>query len=87
LHKRIEDNLNKRGYAKEARKFTPHMTLGRVKNMDGLVTLSEYLSREKFETDEFVVDKMLIMKSDLKPSGAEYTPLYTVQFRKKVEDQ
>jgi RNA 2',3'-cyclic 3'-phosphodiesterase len=86
LYQRIEDNLHQAGFSREVRKFTPHMTLGRVKNTEGLDGISQFLSNKKFETVEFVVDKVLIMKSDLQPSGAEYTPLYSMQIGQKFED-
>ena len=80
LAQNIEDELNKIGYPKEKLKFSPHLTIGRVKS-----ALNErFIYRIKnmnFEGVEVEVKEILVMKSDLKPTGAIYIPLYKIELK------
>lgn len=78
LQSRIETELEKKGFPKEERKFTPHFTIGRIKFPKGIETLSEKVERAEFATPEFEVKEIVIMQSQLHPSGAIYTPLKKV---------
>ncbi len=71
----FESSLSKAGFRSEEREFTPHITIGRVKerkNMPELVKAIEKLKNEKF--GEVIVDQISIMKSTLTPKG----PIYEV---------
>ncbi|CAN5226408.1 RNA 2',3'-cyclic phosphodiesterase [soil metagenome] len=75
LHKALENALFDLGcYRREARAFAPHLTLGRVnsaRNEESLVTaISENADRICGETN---VSEVLVMGSELKSSGPEYT--------------
>jgi 2'-5' RNA ligase len=75
LHKALEDALLDLGcYRREARAFTPHLTLGRVnsaRSEESLVAaISENAGRICGETN---VSEVLVMGSELKSSGPEYT--------------
>ncbi len=79
LHKGVEEELKKIGFPSEDRRFTPHITLGRVrsnKNMDKLLKLIE--EEKSSELGSFNVSEVHLIKSELKPSGAVYTELYSV---------
>ncbi len=74
LVENIEAALIPLGFSKENRKFTPHLTLGRVKS-----SLSKSFIRKLEQIDfaggEVTVDEIVLFRSDLKPTGAVYTPL------------
>jgi RNA 2',3'-cyclic 3'-phosphodiesterase len=76
FQKEVEARLNEIGFEAEDRAFQPHLTLGRVKSnqrRDELVgTLEKHLEEE---FGEFMVDRIILFKSDLRPSGPTYTPL------------
>ena len=62
------------GLSPEARKFTPHVTLGRAKRRFRCPPVAEMageLSTEQF--GETPADEMVLMKSDLTPKGAIYS--------------
>ena len=87
LAKAINDELCSLGYPNDTR-FHPHLTLTRLKNQ---VNLSTYIKLfKKFETIEgalLKVDKITLVKSELQPSGAVYTPIQNYQLgREKVEN-
>lgn len=75
LASRIEDEMTKLGFEKENRPFSPHLTLGRVKIPTGAERLAEKVEATSFDAGEFVVNEVVVMRSDLKPTGAVYTPL------------
>jgi len=75
LAERIEANLVKLGFRRERREFTPHLTLGRVKSISGIAPLIEKMGLLDFDSEPFEVREILVMKSDLKPTGAEYSVL------------
>ena len=79
LQKGVEEELRKIGFQSEDRRFTPHITLGRIrsnKNMDKLLKLVE--EEKSSELGGFNVSEVHLIKSELKPSGAVYTELYSV---------
>ena len=75
----IEEKLVPLGFGKEGRPFHPHLTLGRVRRN---ISMSE-LPQLQDAVDEFVVgqighfevSEIHLIRSILKPSGAEYSTL------------
>jgi 2'-5' RNA ligase len=85
LKKAIEENVAPLGYPTEKRKFSPHLTLGRVRRRVGsgdrrrlgeLVGASEAGSLGQME-----VRSVNLMRSDLQPGGAVYTRLVEVELK------
>jgi 2'-5' RNA ligase len=73
---RIERELEKMGYPPEGRSFQPHLTLGRMKSTRGKDDLARGMEKHKEEEfGQFQVEKVILFKSDLKPTGPIYTPL------------
>lgn len=76
----IETALEKIGYPREERGFSPHLTLGRVKFQDPTVNkISLELERMKVDEIEFTVNEVVIMQSDLQPNGALYSPVRKIK--------
>lgn len=79
LHTEIEARMSQLGYIKEKRSFHPHITLGRVRTQRGVKTVTRKLDlSHDIEFGDSYVDKLELMKSDLKPAGAEYTCLHAI---------
>jgi RNA 2',3'-cyclic 3'-phosphodiesterase len=79
LQKEVESSLEKIGFEPEDRSFRPHLTLGRVKSNRGKEELVK--SVEKYREEEigtFQVEKTVLFKSDLTPTGPVYTRLREV---------
>jgi len=76
FQKQIEGQLEKIGFLSEDRPFHPHLTLGRMKSSLGKRELVEKIEkhREK-EFGDFQVDRVVLFKSDLRPTGPIYTSL------------
>ena len=75
LHQWIEEKLIPLGFEKEKRRFSPHLTLGRVKTPSNFKDIFNYLKEHPFPEHSFIVKDIILMRSKLLPTGAEYTPL------------
>ncbi len=77
----VETETRRLGYAPEERAFSPHLTLGRVSHNaspDQVRKLSESLVETKVGTLGTVnVEAVSVFRSDLRPGGAVYTPLFS----------
>jgi len=75
LFRKVEDSLGPLGFEREARKFSPHVTLGRVgrpsQEISGQITAKiEELSR--VDLGSFLVDRFFLKKSTLTREGPIY---------------
>jgi len=76
LHRALETNLTAIGFESENRPFRGHLTLGRAKGVVDPVKLSAALDQmAAFATEPFTAERIILFQSDLKASGAVYTPL------------
>lgn len=73
LQKAIESALADQGFVREDRKFSPHLTMARIKVPGGLEKMMEVFTAYSFPAIEFPVREVHVMRSDLKPEGAIYT--------------
>ncbi|MGD9899595.1 MAG: RNA 2',3'-cyclic phosphodiesterase [Calditrichaceae bacterium] len=81
LHQGIDNRMSLIGFEKEQRAFSPHLTLGRIKEKIDPVAIWEYLDLNPFKNYDFRVTDFVLIRSHLKPTGAEYRPMqkYTLQ--------
>lgn len=75
LNEWIETKLSVLGFERERRKFSPHITLGRVRNPGNFGKLTNLLKEKKISNNIIQVSQIVFMKSELKPTGAVYTPI------------
>ena len=82
LQKAVGQALAPLGFPPEKRGFTPHLTIGRAARHAGRRELSELgaavIQAEVGVVGQVRVDHITLMKSDLRPGGAVYTPLAVV---------
>ncbi len=76
LQAAIEERLERMGIESEQRRFSPHLTLGRVKFPQDFTPLFDFAQRRPFPEFSFKVNRFVLMRSFLKPQGAEYRPLH-----------
>ena len=75
----VEDALAGLGFPREDRAFSPHITLARVREPGRAPALAEALrdgSGHRF--GRVAVAETALMRSDLSPRGARYTPLASI---------
>ena len=75
LQKNIEDEMERVGFAREAKSFKPHLTIGRVRQPRNAQLLAEELLKRGFPAETCQADEVIFMRSELTPRGAIYTPL------------
>ena len=80
IHQWIEQQLLPLGFTKEKRRFSPHLTLGRVKYQENFSDLYAFLDQQPFKKTMFSVNKLSFMQSMLKPTGAEYSVIHEYFF-------
>lgn len=82
LQAELSNNLAPLGFEAEQERFQPHLTLGRVrsqKNRSNLLRAVE--SMLNIWVGEISVRNVYLIKSELKPTGAEYTDLAEIALR------
>jgi 2'-5' RNA ligase len=83
---RIDEGLVPLGFAKEARPFTPHLTLARLRDNcspGDRLHFGEMVASSHVEVDyNFTVSSLNLMKSQLFPAGAVYSRLAEVKLKR-----
>jgi RNA 2',3'-cyclic 3'-phosphodiesterase len=86
LQRGIESDSRRLGYESEERGFSPHLTIGRVKqNVTATEQQTIRRALEETKIDSLGtarVDSIQLFKSDLRPTGSVYTRLYSASLRK-----
>ena len=73
---RLVDNVCEQlGFPKETRSFHPHITLGRVKGSANLNRLTGRVKSSTLEPTRTHCSEILLIRSDLRPTGSVYTTL------------
>lgn len=79
LQKRIDDMLEPKGFPREKRAFTPHLTLARIRETaspQNRRDFGELVSKTNFDsTYKIEVSSINLMRSQLLPGGAVYSRL------------
>jgi 2'-5' RNA ligase len=81
IQETIEEAAEQMGFQREERQFHPHITIGRVKRPKNLKALVSELGNASFNPHTVIIRDVLLMKSDLKPSGSVYSVLRTYQLK------
>ncbi len=79
----VEDALAQQGFAREARPFAAHLTVGRVRSERSARELVRLFLAEEFPSHRFLVTHLILMRSDLRPDGALYTPLHIAPLQER----
>ena len=87
LQRGIESASRKLGYESEERGFSPHLTIGRVRQNATAAeqqTIRRTLEEPRIDSlGNARVDSVHLYKSDLKPTGSVYTRLYSAPLKKQ----
>jgi 2'-5' RNA ligase len=74
LNEKIEKELEKMGFEREKRKFSPHLTIGRLRRQGQPGDLKDRLTAD-YRGGDSTVDRVFLMKSTLTPKGPIYEEL------------
>jgi len=87
LHGRVESALAEAGLDRDGRKFSPHITLARLKETPA-TRVGRYLEEfGLFRTEPFPVDEFTLYSSTLTRHGPVHTPEATYPLRESTSDQ
>ncbi|MGB0574799.1 MAG: RNA 2',3'-cyclic phosphodiesterase [Alphaproteobacteria bacterium] len=75
LQQRIESVLTRHGIAPDGRKFSPHITLARLKQLPPAYVRDWLEGNSYFQSSSFAVEDFTLFESYRARSGAIYTPL------------
>jgi len=76
IAKELEKKLFKQGFPREKREWVPHLTIGRVKQLQDRESIKRAIMREKQTSGgEAKIEAITVMQSRLTPQGPIYTPL------------
>lgn len=78
LHAMIEEELAREGFPPEDRRYSPHLTIGRVRSPQNASRVAEDLIATGFERESFQANEVIVMRSDMNPAGSIYSPLFHV---------
>jgi 2'-5' RNA ligase len=73
LYSNLETRLEEEGFPRESRDFSPHLTIGRVRIPGKGAAVAEQLAARGFDNERFTATEVIVMRSDLKPTGSVYT--------------
>ena len=85
MQQNIETEVDKLGYGRRDRSFSPHLTLGRVRqavsdaDMQKIRSALEVMQLGRIQPTR--VDSIHLFKSDLHPSGSVYTKIYSARMK------
>jgi 2'-5' RNA ligase len=72
----IDDVTFLHGFPREKRPFSPHLTVGRVRDPQNAGELVSKIGEIEIEPEDFIAERIIFMKSELTPQGSIYTPLH-----------
>ena len=79
LQARVEQGMEEMGFTREARAYTPHLTIGRLRSGKGKGDVAQSLEAMKgCDLGTMEVREICLFRSQLKPTGAEYTKLKVI---------
>lgn len=82
LNAELESALMPLDFPPDAREFTPHLTLGRVRSLRGWERMLPVIQEHAHTVfGESTIHHMTLYRSDLRPEGAVYTPLGSAAFQ------
>jgi 2'-5' RNA ligase len=82
LQAELEQQLDTAGWPKEARKFSSHLTLCRIRNVKAGLKLAQLAKEyENHDLGTMTADSVTVYQSELTPQGPIYTSLgnYSLQ--------
>lgn len=78
----LEENLAALGFKEEKRPFKGHLTLGRFRQTVNPNTIRQIMREHaNLYSEEFTARRIILFKSDLKPTGAVYSQLMNFAFK------
>jgi RNA 2',3'-cyclic 3'-phosphodiesterase len=75
LHQRLEKECSSAGFSRSEQLFHPHLTIARLRGIEGARTLAAIHQQLEFAAIEAQVSELLVFRSELSAQGSKYTVL------------
>ncbi|MBW7847430.1 MAG: RNA 2',3'-cyclic phosphodiesterase [Bacteroidales bacterium] len=85
LANQVLDACARAGFERDRQNFVPHLTLGRIKNINNKPYFQQVMAalpQKLFQ--EMMVDKLILFESILRKEGPIYVPLQQIEFKGKM---
>jgi len=73
LHDAIELEFGSLGMEGDDKEFHPHVTVGRIRHESPPSRLLDAFEKLTLHTDQVIVDQFVLMKSELRADGSQYS--------------
>lgn len=73
LQAQLDTTLEKEGFPREERSFSPHLTIARIRDARFIKDLIPQIQSYPFPESNFTVKRIDVMRSQLHPGGARYS--------------
>jgi RNA 2',3'-cyclic 3'-phosphodiesterase len=84
LASRLDEVLSRRGFPRERKPVSAHLTLARIKTYAGEAAAAKLLkSVPQAECGDLLVDRFFLMRSTMQPAGSIYEVVREFQFAKR----
>jgi 2'-5' RNA ligase len=84
IHSAIEQACEGLGFLREAKSFSPHLTLARIKSGErpiGVVLAKSGILGRSLSLGVLAMESAALIKSELKPTGSVYTKLWDMRLK------
>ena len=75
LQKALEKEFTSVGFEKEDRAFRPHLTIARIRRLEGARQLADAHLKTEFKSQEIKVSELIVFRSELSSKGSKYTTI------------
>jgi 2'-5' RNA ligase len=75
LQQHLEDECASEGFARDQKRFHPHLTIARLRYPSGTQRLATLHKEMDFKTDAFSITDLIVLRSELGPRGSSYTEI------------
>ena len=86
LAKKVDNLMSEFGFEREKRGFSPHLTIGRVKDTRGIESVTGRFDGIDFNTESCVIDEVVFFQSILRREGPTYIAHKVVQLQTKDKE-
>jgi 2'-5' RNA ligase len=81
LQEKLEDECAAKGFPKEDRAYSPHLTIARLRRPESARQIAEAHLKMQFEPIEIELKEIVLFRSELSPKGSTYTVISTADLR------
>lgn len=84
---RVDTCMQEAGFEPESKPFHPHITVARVKGKRNVADLLRRMESRTFRSQPTEVSHIVLVKSELRPGGSEYSVLHSIPLSEKTSNE